>query len=149
MLIGACSPSAGPALSVITANADGLRTYTVVHEVDGVVLTCGLHNVEPHVIGVFAGDPMGDPERSWLRIDDGRQLSVVWPEGFTLTFEPDATLRNEIDQVVARAGDRIALDQVSPDSAAGTLDDPYIASCHVFGRVYVYLRTLPAFEGSG
>jgi hypothetical protein len=133
----ACGPSE-PSVSQIEIGPDGLRTYTVVHERDGAALTCGAAAVEPHVTGSLAGDP-GDDERVWLADATGRRLSVIWPDGFRVTFEPLAVMHNETGRVVARAGDIVELLSVSPDSAEGSYRDPYIASCHLFGRVYVYL----------
>lgn len=101
-------------------------------------MACGLNAVEPHVNGVLDGDPT-DGERLWLTTEAGRRVSVVWPGGFTVTFEPNAVLHDETGRTVARAGDWVELSQVATASAAGTPDDPYIASCSVLGGSYVYL----------
>lgn len=101
-------------------------------------MTCGAPAVEPHVTGTLTGDP-DDPERVWLTDGTKRRLSVVWPEGFRVTFEPGAVMHNEEGRAVARAGDTVELSSVPPNSADGTPSDPYIASCYLFGGVYVYL----------
>lgn len=69
---------------------------------------------------------------------DGLRLSVVWPQGFSVRFEPDAVLSNEQGRVVAPAGERTELIQTRADEHAGTFDDPYIAGlilggCSPFG----------------
>ncbi len=124
--------------SVIQASPDGLRTFTVVTERDGVPVTCGSMAVEPHVTGALAADPRG-PEPVWLVGRAGERWSVVWPAGFRVTFDPVASLHDPTGAVVAREGDQVELTQVSPDAATGTFRDPYIASCRLFGAVYPYV----------
>jgi len=119
------------------SSADGLRTYSVVREIDGIPAMCGLPNEPSPVRGILMGDPDDPREAVWL-LDGDRRRSIFWPEGFTVRFESDAVLYDEQGRAVARAGDVVELPQVATDSAAGTFDDPYIASCQVFGGAYVY-----------
>ena len=94
------------------------------------------------VIGAILGGTLegqaGAREPVWLRADDGRQLSAVWPAGFTARFEPLAALYKELGVVVVREQQEVELGQVNRDSAAGTYDEPYIASGVVFARCYAY-----------
>ncbi len=77
----------------------------------------------------------------WIEGPAGEHFSVIWPEGFTVDFEPTAVLRDEKGMVVARDGDRIALAQTNLDEAAGTFDDPYIAHGLSVGTgCYPYVR---------
>lgn len=124
--------------SVIETGPDGLRTFTVVTERDGVPVTCGAMAVEPHVTGTLAAVPRG-PEPVWLAGPADERWSVVWPAGFRVTFDPIGSLHDPTGAVVAREGDQVELTQVSPDAATGTFQDPYIASCWVFGAVYPYV----------
>jgi len=112
--------------SVITTAANGLRTFTVVRTIDGAPATCGaMLASEPHVTGVLAGDPGARPEPIWL-VDHGRRISIVWPEGFEVRFEPHLALYDEGGRLKARAGQRIEFNQSARDHA-GTYDDPYMA----------------------
>jgi hypothetical protein len=126
--------------SEIRTGADGLRTFTVIREIDGGRVVCPAFGIVPHgVEGTLQGQAgLHDPV--WLETDDGRHLSVVWPEGFTVRFEPDAVLYNDMGYAMARAGDLTELAQVFPGDAKGTFDDPYIASGILFGTCYPYLR---------
>jgi hypothetical protein len=66
-------------------------------------------------------------------------MSIVWPEGFTVRFEPLAVLRDENGAIVARDDSSVTLGHVSLTEAAGTFDDPYIASGLVFDGCYISL----------
>ena len=132
----ACGASPEPRSSISTTT-NGLRTFSVIREINGSPVTCGMVNVPSHVRGVLRGDPGNTRETVWLE-DEGRRLSVVWPEGFAVRFEPEAVLYNEKGVAVARAGELTELTQVAKESAAGTFDEPYVASCWLFGEVYVY-----------
>lgn len=127
-----------PDRSVIVRGPDRLRTFTVVREIDGAPLLCAAFGVLPAVEGILRGDPASINEPVWLEGDDERRLSIVWPEGFTLRFEPLAVLRDERNLVVAREGDSVVLGQVAQGEAAGTTDDPYIASGIVFDGCYPF-----------
>jgi hypothetical protein len=104
-----------------------------------VIHTCGLPAVAG-VSGTLHGDP-SDPERIWLE-SGSRRLSVVWPPGFTVRFEPDAVLYDERGVDVARHGEDVELGATA-ESVAGTFADPYISNCWMFGRIY------PPFVGYG
>jgi hypothetical protein len=124
--------------SVIETGPDGLRTFSIVTERDGVLVTCGAMAVEPHVTGSLAGDPAGR-EPVWVVGPNEVRWSVVWPAGFHVTFAPEALLHDPTGAVVAREGDTVELNQVSPGAASGTYQDPYIAACWLFGATYPYL----------
>jgi hypothetical protein len=128
-----------PNHSVVIRGPDGLRTFTVIREVDGTPVLCTLGGAIPPVEGVLRGD-QGDPvEPVWLERADGRRLSIIWPEGFTVRFEPLAVLRDEGGRIVARDGSSVELPQVPTTIAAGTFEDPYIASGLVFDGCYTFL----------
>ena len=87
---------------------------------------------------MLAGDP-NDPERIWLLggAPANPRVSVVWPQGFHVRFEPKAVLYNEKDVPVARAGDSVYFPQVNVETAKGTYDDPYFArGLGIFGGCY-------------
>lgn len=110
---------------------DGLRTFTVA---DGVLCTLGAAT-DP-LTGTLAGEPL-DPERLWLVDPDANRTSVVWPEGFSVRFEPTAVLYDDGGRPVARAGDVVSFGQVSVEERSGTSGDPYWASGLVFDGCYV------------
>jgi hypothetical protein len=85
---------------------------------------------------VFEGDQTRSSQVAWLRAPDGRQLTVAWPEGFTVRFEPDAVLYDERGRSVARHDREVELPQENVEEHAGTLVDPYIADGIVFEACY-------------
>jgi hypothetical protein len=132
-----CDHAARPTSST-SIGADGLRTYeSITNLPDGSRVGCALTLAEDPVAGVLAGDREARAP-VWLE-HDGRHLPVIWPGRFSVAFGPEAILRNETGAVVARAGDQVELVQLERAAAAGTYEDPYIASCEVFGTQYVYL----------
>ena len=137
ILVGCASSHTAPR-SVITTGPDRLRTFTWVTEEDGGPVGCPAFAAAHPVSGVLRGDPNDPQEPVWLEGQAGTRLSIVWPAGFTVTFEPDGVLRDEKAAIVARAGDRVELGQVDALAKAGTFGDPYIASGLVFNGCYVY-----------
>lgn len=87
------------------------------------------------VTGALEGDP-ADPELVWLRSDTGQRLSIAWPAGFVVQFNPEAALHDDHGVVVARAGTTVNLTQVFLGAHAGTLEDPYFASGLLFVGCY-------------
>lgn len=101
----------------IRTDATGLRTYSVNEKG-----FCTLGNRLDWVSGVLDGDPaMKDP--IWLN-DDGREIHVIWPEGFTVVFNPDAVLYGREGQIIAKEGQGVVLRQTDPRSATGTFENP-------------------------
>jgi len=133
LLVAACAAHA-----VISTGPDGLRTFAVIRNPDGSSVPCAAFGLTNPVAGILQGQA-GGREAAWLQAQDGRHLSVVWPAGFTVRFEPDAAIYTERGTLVGRAGDRIVLGQTRPGDAAGTFDDPYFASGLVFGDCYPVL----------
>jgi hypothetical protein len=105
LLVAACT-----AHSVISTGPVGFRTFAVVRNSDGSSVACAAFGRTNPVAGILEGQA-GAREPVWLRADDGRHLSVVWPAGFTLRFEPDAAIYTDGSTLVGRAGDRIVLGQ--------------------------------------
>jgi hypothetical protein len=67
----------------------------------------------------------------------GNHLSVVWPAGFTIQFDPSpAVLFNERGNVVATEGSWVTLNNTRPSDAAGTFADPHFASGGTLGGCY-------------
>jgi len=123
------APSAPPATSPLATPSPGpaLRTFALLANAD-----CDAMAIDDPVVGQLAGDP-GDPrEPVWLERADGTRLSVVWPAGFSVRFEPEAILYDERGRVVARAGDTVTLSQVPVAGAGGSFDDPYFAAGILF-----------------
>lgn len=133
----AASPSAAPATPPTASPSEAppagtaLRTFPIWEAAD-----CDAIGVDNPVIGRLEGDPEDPQEPVWLMREDGTRLSVVWPAGFSVRFEPDATLYNELGRVVARAGDAVTLNQVSIAEATGTFEDPYYAAGILFDGCY-------------
>jgi hypothetical protein len=137
MFVAACA--SGMAHSEIRTGPDGLRTFTVIRQVEGTPVVCTAPLYSNPVRGTLQGE-QGAREPVWLLDAGGRHLSVVWPEGFSLVFGPDAALFTDKGVLLAGTGDNVTLSMTLPDSAAGTYDDPYIASGLVFGDCFPYLR---------
>jgi len=117
------TPSASPSATPVAGPA--LRTFPWPFPANA---DCDAMAIDNPVIGQLAGDP-GDPrEPVWLERADGTRLSVVWPAGFSVRFEPDATLYDEQGRAVSRAGDTVTLWQVPVTAASGSFDDPYVAA---------------------
>lgn len=113
-----------------------ILTFRWASERDGVPILCTASAAVNPVRGVFEGDPARSSGVAWLRAPDGRQLSVAWPAGFSVRFEPNAVLYNERGVAVAKHGQLVELGQVSLEEAAGTPADPYIAHGIVFSGCY-------------
>jgi hypothetical protein len=103
-----------------------LRTFPLYVPPNGGPLVCPSYLMSPNVSGTLAGDA-ADPEGIWLMTSSGR-ISVRWPAGFTLAFDPEATLYDGDGNLFARAGDVVTLGQVPLGSHAGTPADPYLAA---------------------
>lgn len=119
----------------VLTGPDGLRTFTVA---DSVLCTLGLA-VNP-LTGTLAGEAL-DRERLWLVGPQDDRISIVWPEGFSVRFEPTAVLYDDEGQPVARAGETLSFNQVNVDEHAGTSTDPYWISGLVFNGCYPPART--------
>ncbi len=132
----ALSASASMAPPSGSQTVAALRTFAFVTSPDGGPVACPMFAVGDPVTGTLEGDPTDPLEPIWLRSTDGQRISIVWPAGFSVSFEPDAVLANEKGVVVARAGDTVTLTQVSITSHAGTFADPYLAQGSVFGGCY-------------
>jgi hypothetical protein len=125
--------------STINTGPDGLRTFTWVSDVNRTPLLCNAAASVDPVDGILRGDPDDTLEPIWIEDAVGRRLSVVWPAGFTVTFEPAAVLRDDRGTVVARTDGPVELSQVSTQDHVGTFEDPYIASGILFNGCYWYL----------
>ena len=106
-------------------------------EKDGIPVACAAFGLVDPVHGTLHGNPADPLEPIWIVASDGRRLSVVWPAGFTVAFEPDAILRDEKGVVVAREDGQVELSQVRWEEHAGTFDDPYLAAGGLLNGCYV------------
>jgi hypothetical protein len=140
LVLVALALAACTARSEIRTGADGLRTFTVIREISGAPVLCPAFGIVPHGLEGTLQGQAGLRDPVWLETDDGHHLAVVWPEGFTVRFEPDAVLYSEAGYAMARAGDLVELAQVSDGDAKGTFDDPYFASGILFGTCYPHVR---------
>jgi hypothetical protein len=123
-------PAAPPSPSPIHAAA--LRTFLVAEG----QTACPQFILANAVRGVLEGSPSDPREPIWLRSSTGARISVIWPAGFSVRFDPDAVLYNEHSRPVAKAGSTVVLPQVASGSRAGTFEDPYVASGLLFGSCY-------------
>jgi len=122
-------------MSLIACTENGLRTFRVLQSQGGIPVAYEAYGLVDPVKGTLHGDAAAR-EPVWLETADGRHLSVVWPQGFRVRFEPTAVLYDEKEQWLASAGRLIELGQVRWDSAAGTFDDPYYAAGILFAGCY-------------
>ena len=97
---------------------------------------CDLEQAVDPVVGTFDGDSLAAGDKSWLVAADGRRMYVVWPQGFTLAFEPGPTLRDEEGRVVAEQDTSVTLSQVNRSDDFGTMHGPYVALGSVMHRCY-------------
>lgn len=125
--------------SRITTGPDGFRTFNPVREMDGTPVLCPLFGLIDPVHGILAGQ-QGAQEPAWLVTENGRPLSVVFPAGFFVRFEPMATLYSDRGDRIARAGEDVELSQTAWTDARGTYEDPYIASGVVFNGCYPFVK---------
>jgi hypothetical protein len=72
-----------------------ILTFPWATEKDGIPILCNAAGAVERVEGIFEGDPGRSSGVAWLRAPDGRRLTVAWPAGFTVRFEPMAVLYNE------------------------------------------------------
>lgn len=116
----------------ISSDGHGLRTFSW----SSTNALCHADQPLPLVSGTLRTDPaQSDPV--WLVDRAGNRLSVVWPAGFTVRFDPSpAVLFNERGEVVATDGSWVTLGHTRPSDAAGTFDDPYFASGGTLGGCY-------------
>ena len=98
LLVAACAVHV-----VIRTGPHGLRTFAVIRNPDGSSAPCAAFGLTNPVAGIIEGQA-GAREPVWLRAEDGRHFSVVWPVGFTVRFEPDAAIYTEKGTLVGRAG---------------------------------------------
>ena len=139
LTVAACGGAAN-LHSEIRTGADGLRTFTLARASDGAPVLCPAYAVAPHALEGTVEVETGAKEPIWLKSDDGRHLSIVWPEGFTVRVVPDGALFNEKGVEVVHAGVRTELGQTRESDATGTYDDPYIAAGLLYGGCYPYVR---------
>lgn len=119
-------------LGGISTDGHGLRTFSW----NANEAVCNADQPLPVVVGALHTDPaQSDPV--WLVDRTGHRLSVVWPAGFTVRFDPSpAVLFNEHGDVVATEGSWVTLNHTRPSDAAGTIADPYFASGLTLGGCY-------------
>ncbi len=138
LILAGCSSGPTFTRSEIGTGPDGLRTFTWPSESDGGHRLCTLGAAVHPVSGVLRGDRDDSQEPVWLEGHAGTRLSIVWPAGFTVSFEPEAVLRDEAGTVAARAGTIVDLGQVDAMLHAGTFGDPYIAAGLLFDGCYPF-----------
>lgn len=125
---------ASPSITGLRIGAGGIRTFAW-----RPVAGCAAYGLVDPVGGRLMPGP--EPrEATVLVTSDGRTVSVVWPEGFSLDPGPPMVLRDDRGREVAREGQGVVLAQTRADDAAGTWDDPYLASGLVFQGCYAPVR---------
>jgi hypothetical protein len=122
--------------SHVVTGPDGLRTFTLAPRGD--VVMCNAYGSVDPLVGMLRAEPPVSREPVRVQVPDGHPVSVVWPEGFRVTFEPEAILHDPLGRVVAHEGTGVELDQTPRNEAAGTWADPYVAHGLAFGGCYPY-----------
>jgi hypothetical protein len=113
-----------------------LRTFVWDAGTDEFPVACPAYALVDPLDGHLRGDPEDPVEPIWIEDAGGRRLSVIWPAGFTVSFEPDAVLRDDRGKVVARENEPVELSQVEPSAHSGTFEDPYVATGLLFHGCY-------------
>jgi len=90
-------------------------------------ILCNLAAAIPPVVGVLGGDRSDPAWPVWLQAPDGHRMYVRWPRGFSVRFDPGATLLDENGSTFLSEGSPVTLGQVAADPAYGTKDRPYVA----------------------
>jgi hypothetical protein len=126
--VAACGLLGGP---TIFKDANGLRTFPLP---DAHGPCSQIAAIDP-VRGTLHG-ARGGSDQAWLVTTNGDHASVVWPQGFTVAFDPVFALVDEHGTVVAREGDEVTLAQVPTTAATGLYGDPYFASGSLFSGCY-------------
>ncbi len=127
-IVGACGALGTP---MILKDADGLRTFPL----PDVQASCSQIAALDPVHGTLHGEP-GATDQAWLVSAEGDHLSIVWPQGFTVRFDPVFALIDDQGRIAARAADDITLPQIPTSAAAGSYGDPYFASGSLFSGCY-------------
>jgi hypothetical protein len=138
LVLAALVTGCGAFRSTITTGPDGLRTFTSQTEVNGQRILCNASAAIEPVVGTLRGR-VGAQEPVWLVTADDETLSVVWPAGFLVKFEPAAALYNDRGERISVDGDEVALRQVSRTSHAGSYADPFIASGIIYNGCYHFV----------
>lgn len=110
----------------------------MIRESRGAPVLCSSAVAAEPLEGVLRGSAEVD-DPVWLQLADGKRASIVWPSGFTIRFDPDLILSNELGSEVAREGETVTLTQVNQDPQTGTPTNPYIASGSLFGNCYPFV----------
>ncbi|HEU4674051.1 MAG TPA: hypothetical protein VFS32_14260 [Candidatus Limnocylindrales bacterium] len=119
---GTTAPTSRPAPS---GQEVALRTFPWNRAPDA---GCDTIGVDDPVYGHLDGSlDATRPDPLWLAAPDGRRLAIVWPDGFSVWFDPKPTVYDQNGAVFARTGDAVML-QVSRSAAKGTHADPYVAA---------------------
>lgn len=82
----------------------------------------------PPFVGILEGDRSDADWPVWLRAEDGRRMYMTWPKGFSVRFDPDATLLDETGMPVLHAGSAFTFEGVAHDPSKGTREEPYLAA---------------------
>ena len=122
MLLAGCSAKAPLPSGAIAVPTD---ENLVPPAVSGTLCTAA--GVIPPLTGTFRGAPTDPAWPVWLVSDDGRTVYLLWPRGFSVRFDPAATLLDENGVVVIHDGSRFTLEQQGPDPTQGTKERPYLA----------------------
>lgn len=120
LFAGCASRASLPPGAIVVPTDDGLVNAMT----PGVVC---VGNSVPPFIGILEGDPMDTAWPVWLRAEDGRRMYITWPGGFSVRFDPDATLLDENGKVVLEAGSPFTFQGVAHDPSKGTREEPYVA----------------------
>ena len=120
--VGGCSAAAP-----LPSGAIAVPTDDEVLSSAGTNILCTASATIPSLTGVVEGNSADLAWPVWLRADDGRQMFVRWPRGFSVRFDPTPTLLDETGGVFLYAGSPVLLAQVGMDPSGGTKDHPYIA----------------------
>jgi hypothetical protein len=68
------------------------------------------------LVGTLGGDRDLETGCAWLTDSTGKRWEVLWPEGYRIAFPagPDPVLTGPGDEIVARAGDTVAVHGAPP-----------------------------------
>ena len=91
----------------------------------------------PPPVGVLDGDPSDVAWPTWLRAEDGSRRYLVWPRGFSVRFDPSATLLDETGTPILDAGSPLRFESATSDPSTWTRDRPYVAEAFETGLAEV------------
>ena len=123
LVVGCTSRAPLPSGAIAVRTDDGLMNAS---SQTPRILCSGGATVPPPPVGILAGDASDVAWPVWVLAADGRRTYVIWPRGFSVRFDPRATLLDETGNPILYEGNPISMGAFA-DTSLGTRELPYTA----------------------